>query len=158
MREFNGTIVIVDPEKFAKPEDLGKKIDTGIARISPKLGFSNVFFAETGIGNCFLSFHRVSDVKEYYKNGAENFVKKTIADAFNEKIKPQDGQISSDSGTVGVFLLEEVEKYNPDSLRKYKCGSDFIIIKNYRGKIGYFRDKYGVIHYFGTGTTNFYTI
>ena len=58
MKEFNGTVVIVDPEKFAKSEDLGKKIDTNLTRISPKLGFHGLFFSETGIGNCFLTYHR----------------------------------------------------------------------------------------------------
>lgn len=158
MREFNGTIVLIDPEKFAKPEDLGKKIDTGIARISPKLGFTSLFFSETGIGNCFINYFKVFDAKEYYRDGAENYVKNAVTKALREEIKPQDGQISIDSGTIGIFLLDEIENYNPGALENYKAGVDYVMINNYKGKIGYFRDKYNMIHYFGTGSTNFYTI
>lgn len=158
MKEFNGTVVIVDPEKFAKEEDLGKKIDTEITRISPKLGFHGLFFSETGVGNCFLAYHKVDNAKEYYQNGSENYVRNAISRAWSGDIKPQNGQISSDSGTVGVFLLSDIETYNPGALKNLKEGSDYVLIKKYRGKIGYIRDKYGMIHFFGTGSTNFYTL
>lgn len=158
MKEFNGTVVIVDPEKFAKREDLGKKIDTKLTRLSPKLGFHGLFFSETGVGNCFLTYHKVDNTKEYYQNGSENYVKDAISKAWSGYIKPENGQISSDSGTVGVFLLEDIKNYNPEALNDLKKGSDYVVIPNYKGKIGYLRDKYGMIHFFGTGTTNFYTL
>lgn len=158
MKEFNGTVVIVDPEKFVKEEDLGKKIDLNLVRISPKIGFSNLFFTETGVDRCYLTFHKVDNIKEYFANGSENYVKEMINNAFSGNIKPKSGQISIDSGVVGVFLLEEIEKYNPGSLKGLKKGVDYIVLDKYKGKIGYIRDKYGMIHFFGTGTTNFYTL
>ena len=158
MKEFNGTVVIVDPEKFAKEEDLGKKIDLNLIRISPKIGFGNLFFTETGVGCCYLTFHKVDNIKEYFANGSENYVRETINEAFSGIIKPKAGQISIDSGVVGVFLLEDIEKYNPGALKCLKKGVDYVVLEKYKGKIGYLRDKYGMIHFFGTGTTNFYTL
>ena len=66
--------------------------------------------------------------------------------------------MSSDSGTVGVFLLDDIKQYNPEALKDLKEGVDYVVIKKYRGKIGYLRDKYGMIHFYGTGSTNFYTL
>lgn len=158
MKEFNGTVVIVDPEKFAKKDDLGKKIDLDLVRISPKLGFRSLFFSETGIGCCFLTYHKVEDVKDYYKNGIDNYVNNRISDAWSGYINPRSSRVSIDSGIVGVFLLEDINKYNPDALKNYKPGIDYTLLENFKGKIGYLRDKYGMIHFYGTGTNNFYTL
>lgn len=158
MKEFNGTIVIVDPEKFAKETDLGNKIDINLTRISPNLGFRNMFFTETGIGNCFLTFYRVDEPKEYYQKGHEVYLQETIIKAFAGNIKPQAGQISVDSGSVGVFYLEDIEKYNPGALKGLKPWVDYIVLRNFRGRVGYIRDQYGVIHFYGDGTCNFYTL
>lgn len=159
MKEFNGTIVIIDPEKFAKPEDLGRKIDTKLTRISPKLGFKGLFFTELGYPRYFMSVHRVVNAKEYYSTGVESWVKKTIQDAFNGQIPPRSyAKVSVDSGSVGVFLLSDIQKYNPGALDSYKVGEDYLLIENYKGKIGHVRDKYGIIHFYGTGTQNFFTL
>ena len=158
MKEFSGTVVIVDPEKFAKEEDLGKKIDLNLTRISPKLGFRSLFCSETGVGCCYLTYHKAETAREFYQNGSENYVREKISDAWSGYIKPRSGRISIDSGVVGVFLLEDIEKYNPGALKGLKPGSDYVILENYKGKIGYIRDKYGMIHFYGTGTTNFYTL
>lgn len=158
MKEFNGTVVIVDPEKFMKKEDWGKNIDTRNARISPNLGFHSLFSADTGVGNCFFTYHRVDNAKEYYQNGSENYVRDAISNAWSGYVKPKDGQVSIDSGLVGVFLLEDIEKYNPGALKELKAGTDYVVIKDYKGKIGFIRDKYKMTHFFGTGTTNFYTL
>lgn len=158
MKEFIGTVVIVDPEKFAKKEDLGKRIDTKLARISPKLGFHELFLTETGVGNCFLTYHKVPDAKEYYKNGVDNYVREAISKSWSGYINPISGQISVDSDSVGVFLLKDIENYNPGALKNLKKNTDYMMIENYKGRIGYMRDKYGMVHFFGTGTTNFYTL
>ena len=155
MKDFNGTVVIVDPEKFAKEDD--ERINIGTKKISPKLGFRSYFFQETGVGRCFLSAHRV-EKKEYDHTGAENYASNMLSRAWSGNIKPKFAQISIDSGTVGVFYLEDIEKYAPNVLRKYKPGSDFLILENFKGKIGTFRDKYGMIHFYSSGTTNFYTL
>ena len=158
MKEFNGTIVIVDPEKFAKEEDLGKKLDMTLIRISPTLGFSKLFFTGTGIGRCFITMHKVENIKEYFQNGTENYVKNELSNAWSNNIKPSVGRVSIDSGVIGVFLKDEIEAYNPGSLDYLTPGKDYIVIENYKGKISYFRDKYNMIHFFGTGSSNFYTL
>lgn len=160
MKEFNGTVVIIDPEKFAKEEDLGKKIDTTLTRISPKLGFHTLFFTELGYQRYYMIQYKVDDIKEYYQNGTESWVKNAINEAFSGK-SPKTfpiGRTSIDSGSVGVFLLSDIERYNKDALTKLKEGKDYILLKNYKGKIGYTRDKYGIVHFYGTGNNNFYTL
>ena len=160
MKEFNGSVVIIDPAKFALPGDLGTKIDTKLTRISPKLGFRGYLFTSLGRDSMFLYQYKVDDVREYYKVGIENWVKTAIGKAFNGELPPVsvNGQVSVDSGSVGVFLLSDIEKYNPNWMEGYKKGLDFILIPGYRGKIGFIRDKYGIIHLFGTGNNNFYTL
>lgn len=160
MKDFNGTLVIVDPGMFVKDEDRGRKINMEKLHISPKLGFRTMFLTETGIDNCFLTYHKVDrdEYREFFKNGLESFVKNVVSDAWSGHIKPILGTISVDSGVVGVFLLEDIEKYNPGCLEKYKADQDYVRLENFRGKIGYIRDKYGMVHFYGAGSTNFYTL
>lgn len=160
MKEFNGSVVIIDPEKFAKPEDLGNKIDTKLTRISPKLGFKGMFFTGLGYPRMFIHQYRVDNAKEYYSVGTENWVKETIKRAFNGQLPRTKsvGQTSIDSGAIGVFLLSDIERYNPGVLDNLRSGEDYILLEGYRGKIGYLRDKYGIVHFYGTGNTNFYTL
>lgn len=159
MKEFSGDVVIIDPAKFTRPEDLGTKIDTKIARISPKLGFNPLFFTTLGREKMFLNFYKVDNIKEYYSQGTETWVKSAIQRAFNGVLpKSNRGQISIDSGSIGVFLLSDIEKYNPGSLEGLKNGEDYILLPGYKGKIGFLRDKYGIVHFYGTGANNFYLL
>ena len=159
MKEFNGTVVIVDPEKFVKEEDLGRKMDFGQIRVSPKLNFKSFFFTNTGVGSCFLTYHKVEEIKEYYRGGFENYVNKSVQEALLGEPKQKIARVSIDSGVVGVFLLEDIEKYNPGSLKNLKPGPDYVILENFKGKIGYLRDKYGMVHFYGSSSTNnFYTL
>lgn len=159
MKEFNGSVIIIDPAKIAKPEDLGTKIDTKLTRISPKLGFHSLFFTNLGVDRMFMYQYRVDSIKDYYGQGAESWVKKSIEKAFNGDVpKSKRGQVSIDSSSIGVFLLSDIEKYNPKALSELKPGTDYILLKDYHGKIGYTRDKYGVVHFYGTGNNNFYIL
>lgn len=159
MKEFNGTVIIIDPAKIAKPEDLGTKIDTKITRISPKLGFHNLFFTSLGYPQMYVYMYKVDKVKEYYSQGNEVWVQETINKAFNNQYpKSKRGQVSIDSGVIGVFLKSDLEKYNPGCLNELKKGIDYISLDDYNGKIGYTRDKYGIVHFYGTGNNNFYTL
>ena len=159
MREFNGSVVIIDPAKFAKPEDLGTKIDTKLFRISPKLGFHGFLFTNLGIDKMFMYQYKVDSIKDYYNQGVETWVKETIKKAFNGDFpKSRKGQASIDSSLVGAFLVSDIEKYNPEALSSLKPGVDYILLKDYRGKIGYTKDKYGITHFFGTGNNHFYTL
>lgn len=158
MREFNGTLVIVDPKVFIKKEDLGKNVDFEKARISPKLEFKPLYFIKVGHDCMYLSYNRVMNTRDYYQNGAERYTRETVNNAFNGNVKPSQTTISIESGVVGIFIKDDLDKYNPEALKGLKPGVDYVIVPDYKGKIGCFRDKYGIIHFYGTGTTNFYTI
>ena len=51
------------------------------------------------------------------------------------------------------------ESWNMSHAEQKKYVAEVLSLREkYKGKIGYLRDKYGMIHFFGTGTTNFYTL
>ena len=159
MKEFNGQVVIIDPIKFAKPEDFGTKIDIKLSKISSKLGFHGPLLTSVGYDSMYLYQYKVDSVKEYYSQGTEKWVRAAITKAFCGDIpKLKKGQISVESGSVGVFLLSDIENYNPGVMSKLKASVDYILLPNYHGKIGYTRDKYGIVHFYGTGNNNFYTL
>ena len=160
MKDFNGSVVIIDPTKFAKAEDLGGKIDIKLSKISPKLEFHNLFITPLGVPKMFIYQYRVDNAKEYYTIGTEKWVREAITRAFQGQLPKTRvmAQSSIDSGSVGVFLKSDIEAYNPGILGTLKEGEDYILLENYRGKIGYLKDSYGVIHFYGTGNTNFYTL
>lgn len=158
MKDFSGTVVIIDPLNFAKESDLGKKIDLNLTRISPTLGFKTLFITNTGVDRCFITSHKVDNIKEFFQNGIESYVLNNVSEAWSGNIKPEFGRVSIDSGSIGVFLKEDIERYNPGCLDNLKSGEDYIYLENFKGKIGYTRDKYGMIHFYGTGSNNFYTI
>lgn len=69
------------------------------------------------------------------------------------------GQFCADSGMVGVFLLDEVLKYNPD----YNDWIDkhnwcVTVIPDFDGDVEYYVDKCDNAHIIGTGNTNFMTL
>ena len=69
------------------------------------------------------------------------------------------GSFCADSGYVGVFLLDEILKYNP----KWKSWIEerswcATIINDFDGEVEYYIDKVnGEAHIVGTGNINFYT-
>lgn len=146
MKDFNGSVVIIDPAKFTNS--------------SKKPVFHSFYLNELGYSPMYVYQYRVDNIKEYYSQGTENWVKGAINRAFNgQSLKTKKiSQALVDSGSIGVFLLSDLQSYNPEVLSKLKSGVDYILIPNYRGKIGYTRDKYGVLHFFGTGSHNFYTL
>ena len=76
---------------------------------------------------------------------------------FNKDTGEVIGDFCADSGMVGVFLLEEVLKYNPDfDYHKYKPWTT-TLIKDFDGeiKIEIIGEKVSVV---GTGNINFFTL
>lgn len=67
------------------------------------------------------------------------------------------GEFGIDSGMYGVFLLDEILKYNPDFVKfMEKCPECVTIIKNFTGDIyTYTLDDFHII---GKGNINFLTI
>lgn len=72
---------------------------------------------------------------------------------------PKLGNFCSDSGTVSVFLLDEVRKYNPD-IDKWIASHDWCVttIQDFDGEVNYYVDKRNSAHIVGIGNINFFTV
>ena len=66
------------------------------------------------------------------------------------------GNFCADAGMVGVFLLDEVLKYNPEFEKDLEKDWVVTVIKNFDGEVEFSveEDEVSVI---GTGNINFYT-
>lgn len=86
-----------------------------------------------------------------YKEAKEKVRSKTV----NLEIL---GDFCADSGQVGVFLLDEVLRYNPEFINHTDRPWTTTLIKNFNGDIEYYIDLEGQAHILGSGNTNFCTI
>ena len=68
------------------------------------------------------------------------------------------GNFCADSGTVSVFLLDEVRKYNPD-IDEWIASHDWCVttIPDFDGEVNYYIDKQDNAHIVGIGNINFFT-
>lgn len=131
MEISNKTIVIVDPGLFLSRSDFAK---TNQGQTLDELGFTN-FLTEIP-----TTSHR--DYVIYNQDG--NML----------------GEFVIDHSRVGVYLLEEVLKYNPNfEEERQKAPWIATLIYHFTGSVFISKDKYQPqpIQIFGTGTTNFYT-
>ena len=67
------------------------------------------------------------------------------------------GEFCADSGQVGVFLLDEVLKYNPEFDYYLTKPWTTTLIKDFNGEVEYYIDSEDQAHILGTGNTNFCT-
>lgn len=151
---FKGDIIITDPCYFIKDEDwensdYGQELD--------KLGFENYFCENTLYGDWICGTYRLGDYIDPI----------SIIDAMNiifdegwtiNMESPKLGEFTADAGLVGVFLLDEVRKYNPeiDTFIKEHPGC-VTIIPNFDGEVEYYIDKNNEMHIYGTGNITFFT-
>ena len=63
-----------------------------------------------------------------------------------EDLKEYVGECGVDSGTFGVFLLEEALKYNPNFMNSLP-GSCYCIIRNFSGSVHLTYDEEGNTHF-----------
>lgn len=68
------------------------------------------------------------------------------------------GNFCADSGSVSVFNLDEVRKYNPD-IDEWIASHDWCVttIPDFDGEANYYVDKQGSAHIVGVGNINFFT-
>lgn len=126
---FKGTIIITDPCYFAKDEDWGEVFDYDDLIIeSPE--FSSYIWNSTGYGDgswgiygldkVMSSLELEEHIKKVHESLEENRrVSSDVISIETQKLlKPETplGTFGVDSGTFGVFLLDEVLKYNPSFL------------------------------------------
>lgn len=68
------------------------------------------------------------------------------------------GEFCADAGTVAVFLLDEVLKYNPNFDYHINRLWTTTLIKDFDGEVEYYVDESeGEAHIIGTGNVNFFT-
>lgn len=68
------------------------------------------------------------------------------------------GNFCADAGSVSVFLLDEVRKYNPD-IDEWIASHDWCVttIPDFDGEVNYYVDKQDSAHIVGIGNINFFT-
>lgn len=132
----NKDLIITDPCYFAKRDDWGNSFDYDNYIISCP-GFSQYEWEETGYGDGSPKLYNVPtnyDLSQF----------KVPANKWNDV--ELIGECGVDSGTFGVFLLDEVLKYNPEFIEKLpeNCYS---IINNFSGTVYPGYDDDGFTHY-----------
>lgn len=83
-------------------------------------------------------------------------VNKDPSDMKKEDIKGAIGNFCADAGLVGVFLLDEVLKVNPEFDYHINKPHTTTLIKNFAGEIKDIEDD-GSLHIKGVGNINFIT-
>lgn len=164
-------IIITDPCYIAKDKDWGEGevFDWETSTINSPI-FTDYIWDDTGVGDG--SWDTLEVKKRLTEAALMNFIDDyemalMDADEFpdNDKIQKrleelenqqeQIGTFCADSGCTGVFLLDEVLKYNPD-FQTGLSNSCYTIIKEYTGRIT-LRKTIEYFHILGIGNITFYT-
>ena len=142
MKVIGKDLIITDPCYIAKDEDWGESFNWEDYCIEP---FSEYEWEATGYGD---GSPKVFSIPTYYN--PDDFLEKMSGedDEELEDLKEYIGECGVDSGSFGVFLLDEVLKYNHnpkflDSLPK-NC---YCIIRNFTGTVYPAYDDVGYTHF-----------
>lgn len=171
--KIDGTIIITDPCYFAEDCDWGEegRFDYKNFLIDPSLGFSDYIWNSTGVGDGRWKVSKIKD-KIFSRNELEKFIEDVEDSYYNffknssieNQIKLEDligqrqtiGRYCVDSGTYGVFKLNEVLSYKPDFL--VTNGSHcYTIIKDFKGDVDVYEDSRNQSHLIGVGNESFYS-
>lgn len=144
--EFKGDVIITDPCYIIKDNE-------------------NNDWKKCGYGECMeaqleelnkLDSTRWDLIKKYGSDSVQaKIYDDKIADATVD-IKSI-GQFCADAGLVGVFLLDEVLKYNPEFDWWVSRPWTTTLIKDFDGEINYYVSNDDSAHIIGVGNVNFYT-
>ena len=143
MKVIGKDLIFTDPCYIAKDKDWGKSFNWEDYCIKP---FSEYEWEATGYGD---GSPKVFSIPTYYD--PETFLEKLTGDDEGERdevlnLMETIGECGVDSGTFGVFLLDEALNYNPkflDSLPK-NC---YCIIRNFTGTVYSAYDDEGYTHF-----------
>jgi hypothetical protein len=147
--KFKGDIIITDP-CYIDTEDSklwdGKDVDIFSGSGLSKLGFTNYIWEDTLYGDWGCTTFKL-------KPGSAN---KPTQDLTKEDSDGTLGQFCADAGLVGVFLLDEVLKFNPKFDYHTERNWTTTLIKDFDGEIEYeINGDEAQIR--GTGNINFVT-
>ena len=109
------------------------------------------------IDNLCKSYQEADRIKGLYGKLSKNY--KDTLEEMDSKFTTLEslGDFCADSGQVGVFLLDEVLKYNPDFDYDLNKPWTTTLIKDFDGDIEYYIDKDTEAHIIGIGNINFCT-
>lgn len=143
MKVIGKDLIITDPCYIAKDADWGESFNWENYCIEP---FSEYEWEDTGYGD---GSPKVFSIPTYYN--PDDFLEK-MGEADDEELEELEdqkeyiGECGVDSGSFGVFLLDEALSYNPkflDSLPK-NC---YCIIRNFTGTVYSAYDDEGYTHF-----------
>ena len=143
MKVIGKDLIITDPCYIAKDADWGESFNWEDYCIEP---FSEYEWEDTGYGD---GSPKVFSIPTYYN--PDDFLEK-MGEADDEELEELEdqkeyiGECGVDSGSFGVFLLDETLSYNPkflDSLPK-NC---YCIIRNFTGTVYSAYDEDGYTHF-----------
>jgi len=153
----NRSLIITDPCYIAKDEDWGSSFDWDTDEIDSSLGFSDYLWVPSGYGDGspdVFEIDRDINLYRYFDELAEAR-ENNDDDSINElrSLQSKIGGYCMDAGAMGVFYLDEVEKYNPSFFDEY---SDFCycIIEDFTGTIEDIEDSSGCYHFVLTPEDN----
>ena len=173
--KVKGDIIITDPCYIIKDDtdDWGK---CSFGSNMKALGFTNYISKSTLYGDwsCTTYCTPCEDVKTQLENLiklgdtrwdlAEKYGKDSVqAKVYDDKIADASvgvkkiGEFCADAGLVGVFLLDEVLKYNPKFDWWISQPWTTTLIKDFNGEVHYYIDSNDDAHIIGVGNINFYT-
>ena len=137
-------LIVTDPCYFAKDNEWCNEIDPFEYKLGE--GFTEYEWEDTGYGD---GSPKVFSIPTYYN--PDDFLEK-MGEADDEELEELEdqkeyiGECGVDSGSFGVFLLDEALSYNPkflDSLPK-NC---YCIIRNFTGTVYSAYDDEGYTHF-----------
>lgn len=172
---FKGDIIITDP-CYIMREDSNDWDKCDYSERMDRLGFTNYIAESTIYGDWSCTTWSTprkdaeAQLEELNKLDSTRWdlIKKYGSDSVQAKIyddKIADatvdiksiGQFCADAGLVGVFLLDEVLKYNPEFDWWISRPWTTTLIKDFDGEINYYVSNDDNAHIIGVGNVNFFT-
>lgn len=167
--EFNGTIIITDPCYISTGNTWGREFDWKTYTISlPE--FTNYLWSSTNVGdgswkvsemNRITSELTLEDFIEKLEDAYYNFFEHASLENESKlenliQSRKTIGKFCVDSGSYGVFYLDEVLKHNPRFLTDYGdlC---YTIISDFIGSVSIYEDSRNNSHALGVGNKTFYS-
>ncbi|MGM9532816.1 hypothetical protein [Intestinibacter sp.] len=160
--KFKGTIIITDPCYIVlgnNYSDTALTSDDWLACNYGKnmkvLGITNYISERTIYGDWMCETYRI---KENPIDTIDSIVEANRQDNYIDLEAELIGKFTANSGQVGVFLLDEVRKYNPgidDWIRTNPYS--ITTIEDFDGEVEYYVDNDEDAHICGTGNINFFT-